>query len=325
MGLFSKTIKPVIRFAENLFNVPAVVLLYHRVDNLQTDLQQLAVSPKHFDEQIAFLRANYNLITIDEFYTKLHHKSPFDPDTIILTFDDGYADNYTQALPILEKHAAQALFYITTSKLNTKEILWWDALEYIFVDLPNLPDSLELSVNGREYTFDTKPLEKYKTYNKLHPLIKYTHFKERNRIMKGIYNWARIEMINTNKYRLLTHEELKVMAKSGSCVVGAHTLDHPVLSELSFDEQYLQILHSKKELENLTGKEIKHFSYPFGSKRDYNKDSIEACRRAGFEMVTSNFEWQVHSYTSKFEIPRYLVRDWNVEMFSKQMRNFFNH
>lgn len=323
MGLFSKTVKPVVRLTENLFNTPAVVLLYHRVDELQADHQQLAVSPKHFDEQLSFLKENYNLVTIEEFYDKLSTKTRFDPHTVILTFDDGYADNYIHALPILEKHGTQALFYITTSKLNTNEMLWWDALEYIFFKVAEIPVSLSITINGKGYAFDTTHGNKARIYKQLHPLIKYTHYRERDRVMKILFDWAKIREVKNEDYRLLTHHELKTMAQSSSCIIGAHTVDHPVLSKLSFDEQYEQMMSSKNKLEELTGKHIIHFSYPFGSKVDYNNNSIKACEQAGFDMVTSNFEWQVHTYTGKFEIPRYLVRDWDLQMFGKKMKTFF--
>lgn len=323
MGLFSQYAKPLIRQFQNLLDVPAVVLLYHRVDQLHNDQQQLAVSPQHFDEQIAFLRATYNLISIDEFTSRLREKRKFEPGSVILTFDDGYADNYIHALPVLEKYNAQALFYITTSKLNTGEILWWDMLEHIFFALPKLPATLRLTISGKEYSFDL-PGNHGAVYQKLHPLIKYTHYEERDRIMNELMKWAGTGTIKDGPYRLLRHDELMAMSKSAACVIGAHTIDHPVLSKLPFEEQSAQIAGSKKILEELTGQTVSHFSYPFGSKHDYNHNSIVACKNAGFEMVAANYPWQVHRFSNKFTVPRYLVRDWDLATFKQKIASFFN-
>lgn len=323
MGLYSQHIKPLFRQFQNLFDEPAVVLLYHRVENLANDHQLLAVSPQHFDEQVAYLRSDYNLIGIDEFTAHLKERRKFAPRTVILTFDDGYADNLIHAIPVLEKHKAQALFYITTSKLNTHDVLWWDQLEYVFFKTPVLPPELSITIEHTKHTFDTAK-DHEGTYHQLHPLIKYTHYKERDRIMSDLLQWAGISGINDDSYRLLSHEQLKTMSNSSACVLGSHTIDHPVLSELSYEEQLEQINGSKKILEELSGKPVNHFSYPFGSRIDYNGNSINACKASCFDMVTSNFAWQTHSYTQRFEVPRYLVRDWDLATFKSKLDSFFH-
>ena len=109
------------------------VFIYHRVTELKIDTHQLAVSPVNFNEQVSHLKKNYNLVAADEFVNLLQTKKKFPKRTALLTFDDGYADNYLEALPILEDNNAQAIFYITTSNLNTDKELWWDELERILL------------------------------------------------------------------------------------------------------------------------------------------------------------------------------------------------
>ena len=107
-------------------------------------------------------------------------------------------------------------------------------------------------------------------------------------------------------------------------VIGAHTHNHPKLSVCGQEEQYHEIASSKSNLEGLLQREIKHFSYPFGTKADYNNDTVNICRSLEFDMVCSNFPRQVHRWTNRFELPRMLVRDWTADQFEENMKAFFN-
>jgi peptidoglycan/xylan/chitin deacetylase (PgdA/CDA1 family) len=115
------------------------------------------------------------------------------------------------------------------------------------------------------------------------------------------------------------------MNKSGSAVVVAHTNTHTPLSILSYNDQYEDIKKSKDILEAAAKQPIKYFSYPFGNFKDYNNDSVEACRQLGFNFVCSNFYFQVHKWTSRYELPRALVRDWDFEYFTTQIKRFFRY
>src|SRR5882724_181949 len=90
------------RYLLNLLDNPAVILLYHRVTYLQTDPQLLSVTPENFYDQVTLLKNKYALLQIEEFFDMLVHRKKIPKNAVILTFDDGYADNCLEALPILE-------------------------------------------------------------------------------------------------------------------------------------------------------------------------------------------------------------------------------
>ena len=113
------------------------------------------------------------------------------------------------------------------------------------------------------------------------------------------------------------------MAASPWATIGAHTVTHSALSALTEEQQRMEIFTSKKELEDLTGTEITTFSYPFGRKQDYNQISVRLCREAGFTKVASNFPGQVHRWTDPFQLPRHLVRNWDLDVFAAEMARFW--
>ena len=65
------------------------------------------------------------------------------------------------------------------------------------------------------------------------------------------------------------------------------------------------------------------FSYPFGTKKDFDRASRQLCREAGFEKAAANFPGQAHTWTDRFQLPRQLVRDWPVGEFAEQLRSFW--
>jgi len=314
------------RYVLNRVDDPAIVLLYHRVTDLAIDPQMLSVKPDNFYEQVNLLKKNYSLLGIEEFSYYITKGKKMPSRAVMLTFDDGYADNYHEALPILESLDAEALFYITTSNINTDYELWWDELERILLGDYVLPDYIETS-NGRHIlrlpTSNTP--ERLSSYHSLHPCCKYSTPAERNRVLENLRESAGISAEGRKSHRLMTIEELKHLSESPASVIGAHTLNHPALSVLSYEQQVEEINQSKIFLESVLEYPIEHFSYPYGNKKDYNKKSMRICRETGFKMVCSNYYGQVRSRTNCFELPRILIRDWNKETFGQYMTKTFQY
>jgi len=314
------------RYLLNQLDRPAVILLYHRVTHLKNDPQLLSVTPENFYEQVSLLRKKYTLLKIEEFSDLITRKKKIPRNAVVLTFDDGYADNYQEALPILESLNSQALFYITTSNLDTNKELWWDELERIFLCDAILPPSIDIAIRDKPYHFPTATVkERFDIYYAIHPLLKYTSIAERNKVISELQQWAGLSTEGRSTHRLVTIDELQKMNASAAAVIGAHTINHPALSTLSYEEQLSEICLSKAFLEKMLDKEVEHFSYPFGSKKDYNRNSIKACKESGFKIVCANYYNQAHSWTDIFQVPRILVRNWDKPAFIQQLPKFFKY
>ena len=322
--MIKSTLRTIRAKALNLLDEPAVILLYHRVTKLPLDPQLLSVTPENFDAQLKILKRHFNVLRIDEFTELVLKGRGFPKKSVVITFDDGYADNHLEARPMLEANDLQALFYVATANISTAYEMWWDTLERIFLIGHELPKVLSMSIGGFSYRFDTETtVQRTATYNALHPHIKKCPSASRDAAIEGLLQWAGLSREGRDSHRMMTFDELKTFAMSKSVVVGAHTHHHPKLSACDKDEQYHEIASSKSNLEMLLGKDVKHFSYPFGGKDDYNLDSIALCKTLGFDVVCSNFPKQLHRWTSRFELPRMLVRDWKGVEFKEKMNSFF--
>jgi peptidoglycan/xylan/chitin deacetylase (PgdA/CDA1 family) len=332
MGDLSQKIFSVMHYVANKVQQPAVILLYHRVTTLQQDPQDLSVTPEHFQSHLAHLATDYNMLDAERFLYHIKNKKAFLERSVFVTFDDGYADNYLEALPLLTKHQVPALFYITTSKINTAYELWWDDLERVLLTPGSLPPVLQITINGQGAQYPTDTLAAIReTYYALQQVLRFCKPAEIESAMQQLYEWSGKTATGRVSHRLMTWEEVKAMGDADYAAIGCHTHRHPAVGMLSYEEQYTEIGMSKEILEGVLGTPQVHFSYPFGgrkflgAKRYYNADSIKACKALGLQMVCANYHGQVHSWSNPYALPRILVRNWPPDVFRKQMQQFFKY
>lgn len=308
----------------NLIDAPAVILIYHRVTNLENDPQLLSVSPQNFERQIAVLRERCNLLPIEEFVDLFLKKKRFPERSVLITFDDGYADNLHEAAPILEKYDAQGLFYISTSLLDTHSEFWWDELERIFLNGEVIPPHLDIRVRNEKLVFSTATgEEKQATYRALHPLVKGCNVEERDLVMGQLISWSGLGSEGRMTHRVMTSAEVSQLAKSPSAIIGAHTHTHPRLSNCTRTKQFDEISTSKRILESLVNHRVEHFSYPFGSPHDYDRNSVNICRELEFKLASANYHSVLHRWHNRHQVPRILIRNWTDDEFTRYINRLF--
>lgn len=303
----------------NLIDYPVVVLVYHRVTVLQSDPQLLAVSPDHFRRQMQYLKQNFQIVRFEEDWSGLHKPA------VAVTFDDGYADNALEALPILEEEKVPATFFISTGSIGSRYEFWWDELERLILgDQETYPGEFHLDDPGYGRTWQTKtPMERKVLYKEIYPLMYPLKEVPREQWLEQLRDWGGFNQEGREAYRPLSHDEAKMLGQSPYATIGAHTVSHTPLFALTADEQRREIVSSKEYLEQLLGSDITVFSYPFGRKCDYNADSRRVCQKAGFYKAAANFSGQAHRWTDSFQIPRQLVRDWDIDTFTAELKSFW--
>jgi peptidoglycan/xylan/chitin deacetylase (PgdA/CDA1 family) len=294
---------------------PILVLLYHRVNRVPHDPVQLSVTPENFRAQMAYLHAHYPVLRWESDWAVVSQPS------VIITFDDGYADNLTQALPILEEFQIPATFFICPSVIDNQQEFWWDELERLLFQAQDYPPEFNGSFQNRNFHVSTRTQTERATFNAhLQPYLKSLSPLNQQALLQQIRDWARQPKIRRESHRGMSRAELTQLAAHPLVTIGAHTMTHPVLSQLNRAEQEQEIIGSQKTLSTWLSRSIEHFSYPFGRQEDYNRDSVEICRTAGFKKVAANDLGTANALSSTLEIPRLIVRDWNEEKFAKILR-----
>ena len=302
----------------NRLDPPVLALLYHRVTSLSSDPEMLAVTPDNFRAHMRYLKDNFPIIRFEDDWGKTPKPA------VVITFDDGYADNALEALPIIEELEIPATFFVSTGTIGTRTGFWWHELERIMLGKQNLPATFTLKDArfGRSWPTGTSG-ERQECYQGLLRLMNDRDTRHRTDWLVQLRRWAQTEEEAADMHRTMSVDELRLLAKSRHVTIGAHTVSHTRLSCLSPEEQREEIMASKEQLEAWLERDITVFSYPFGRRSDYTKQSRALCRTAGFTKVAANFPGQAHRWTDPYQVPRHLVRNWPVETFAAQLRGFW--
>lgn len=318
MGKVRKTVCAPVHRLLNLIDPPVIVLIYHRVTTLPSDPEMLAVTPENFRAQMRHLKDSFPIVRFEENWAESAKPA------VCVTFDDGYADNALEALPILEELGVPATFFVTTELIGAARYLWWHELEELLLGDTAVPSHFALEEGGQDICWATGTAsERLQLYQDLVRLMNDSEPGSRETWLQQLRSWTGGPRQGAQTHRGMTLTELRTLAESSWATVGAHTVTHSRLSALSDAEQRDEITASKQQLEAWLDREVTVFSYPFGRRSDFTRESMALCRQAGFSKVAANFPGPVHRWTDPCRIPRHLVRNWPVGQFVEKLRGFW--
>ncbi len=302
----------------NKLEPPVLVLAYHRVAELSDDSIGMAVTPENFRNQLIHLRENFPILRFEADW------DPVSRPSVVITFDDGYADNRASALPILEELRLPAAFFISSGWIGSDQEFWWDELERIFQGRGALPETLSLDAGGIRGEWNTSgPETRARAYRELHLRAKGMAPEPRSALLAALRGWSGRGQARPS-HRSLRLDELKALASSPCVTIGAHTVSHPMLSGRPKAEQEREILASRKDLETWLERPVDIFSFPFGAKRDYNAETLDICRTAGFRKSAAAYAGQWRKGSDPMQIPRVFIHNWTKDQFARKLTLFFN-
>lgn len=293
------------RFFRRAFAHGATCLLYHRVveddayDDEFSPTKGLSVKVSEFDRQMAYLAANHDCLSMAEAVERLESGS-LGPRAVTVTFDDGYVDNLSLALPVLRRHGVPATIYVTTAGPQRERFLWWYELESLMAGLP----SATLRVGGEQLAWTTLD-GKVRCYERLNQILKASP-PDRQREVLG-----QLEMLSSKPAPdftglMLTWDDLALLDAEPLITIGAHTCYHYPMTQLPQMQLGVDLEQSKRLLEARLGHEVAFFAYPYGSRAEASIREFEAARAAGFHcaVTTRTGHWMSEHKDHLFELPR---------------------
>ena len=301
----------------NRHSPPLVVLIYHRVIELPADPQMLAVHPVRFAAQLQALKQHFDILRFDEDWGRRRRPA------VVITFDDGYADNLLHALPLLEAQNLPATFFIATGYIGAGREFWWDEIERLLLGAGTGPRLRTLGPIALERAFDLADRgDRQSLYEQLHPRLKKLDIDGREAALQALRTASAGVPAVRDTHRVMDLDELRRMAASDLATLGAHTVWHQPLSSLPPPLQRTEIDRSRAMLQDWTGLQVRTFSYPFGNHDDYSAHTVALCRELGFARVAANHPAVVRQATDPMQIPRFLVRDWAADELLRRLRRF---
>ncbi len=293
------------------------VLAYHRVTDVKDSFFS-PVSTKNFDRQMGFLVEKCRVISTEECFERMKSRD-IPPNCVVVTLDDGYRDNFTDAFPILRKYSIPATIYVATGCIDENKILWHDQVCSAFNRTQQ--SSLDLvDFNGKSYGLLT-PREKEKALTGVLWRLREIPNEERIRWTKVVLErlgFQDCSFKSRDEPLMLSWKELAAL-RDGGISLGAHTVTHPILTQTSLAEARQEILDSKSDLESTLQVPVKTFAYPSGRREDINDAIKRIVKDVGF-LGAFSMIYGVNEYQEDpFELRRIPVGNWDVPYFFKEL------
>lgn len=247
-------------------------VVYDRQDYLNDPLR---TSAAFLDTVIAhYLSEGVDIVSLDTAIERLKIPSP--PPFVCFTFDDGYKDNKTVALPIFERYSVPFAVFVTTCLINRTVNHWWMGL----MDLINRHDSIVVEALDREFIV-SEFKNKVTVYQYLCAQGSSGALSQNQ--LKDLFGKYEISVENILDADALTEGEVQQLSKHPLVEIGAHTENHLHLKQLGDVEARREMLDNKVWLENITGREINHFAYPYGGCESCGEREFAIARDIGFQ------------------------------------------
>lgn len=258
------------------------ILTYHRVND-EHDPFCPGVPIQIFAEEMEYVVNNFHVCSLDEAVEGIR-KRDLAENTVVVTFDDGYKDNYLNAYPILRVLSMPATVFLATDAIGTGKVLWHDQvfsafrqtkkpfLEWInggsnVLPLGSIQDRLAAQVHVLQCLRRCSPNQRSKSIDCLIRQLEVSHTTHDPSLM---LDWNEVEEMRRHDIS-----------------IGAHTATHPILSTLSEEEMKIEIRCSTDALIKNLGAPPLSFAYPNGRNEDFTDKAKEYLEEAGYACAVS--------------------------------------
>lgn len=266
------------------------VLAYHRVlphldeNAYPYDLELVSATASEFEWQMAYLGRNFVPVTCREVADALHDRRPLPRRAAMVTFDDGFLDNYEVAFPILKRLGVPGVFFLATGYIGGRRTFWFDQLVHLLlrtaapsirIDALDITLAIPSGVDGRRVA-TMQMLKRLKTASET----------DRLRALEQLEAAADIPP-DTKTGALsapMTWAHVREMSRSGM-EFGSHTVTHPILARMDREHMRMELEVSKADIERETGAPVQAMAYPVGGTNAVNSQVLEAAAQAGYRIA----------------------------------------
>lgn len=301
------------------------IIVYHGVSNTFLENQSPNVISKEvFEKQLQYLKKIYKNYPATLLFNE-RKKYRNMRNGITITFDDGYANNYKHALPLLLKYSFKAIFFVTIKyiKISKKKEMppWWDIINYVmneknqrdfFTIFTN--NGLTLVPSSDIRSARTEALEKLKniSVDKLDKIVQEIQKRFANEIKEIIFP----AFIDWNKLKELHHKGMEI---------GAHTASHVNIAGLSDDKFQEELANPKHIIETRLNNVVHFFAFPFGEKKNYSYKAAEFLKKAEYKrafLILNKFDSRINDDFFLNRIP--ILKNDSFEMFKLKVSGIYD-
>lgn len=278
------------------------ILIFHRVHAVADPLFPGEIDAARFDALLGRLAQSFAVLPLDRAVASLA-AGTLPSRALAISFDDGYADNFTVALPLLRKHGLNATFFITTGALDGGR-MWNDTV----IETVRHADAeiLDLHHIGLGFHPLASLADRRIAIDRLLAQLKYLPFEERADKVAALLACSGAVLPDD---LMMTGGQVRALHASGMGI-GGHTQNHPILAEIDDQRALDEIADGKSELEGIIGESVPLFAYPNGKPgRDYAARHADMVRKAGFVGAVTTSPGMARCGADVFQLPRFTPWD----------------
>ena len=269
-------------------NPALTILAYHRVmptdalDSYPFDPELISATPSQFDSQMRYVREHLHPVSLQDVIAQVEQGTPLPANAVAVTFDDGFADTYRYAFPVLRRYQIPATIFVSTGYVESQQPFWFELAAYLVYRLP--PRTLVLH-DGHSHPSGNSRSERTTSLRQIQRILKDSPNQQR---MALIEKWTH-EFSSLIDHDALHHSlpiswsQIQQMASSG-IDFGSHTVTHPNLTRLSDAELSWELTESKISLESRLQQPIQSIAYPIGTASAFNDRVTAATAQHGFKI-----------------------------------------
>ena len=297
------------------------ILIFHRVLAKPDPIFPEEVDALGFDRICGWIRQWFNVLPLADAVHRLKNRS-LPARALSITFDDGYMDNHAVALPILERHGLSATFFVATGFLDGSR-MWNDTIVESVrrCELPQL--DLHGTVADALGVLPLTTLEDRRAaITRIIDQSKYLPLNERNAWVAAVSGRSAVDLPDD---LMMTTAQVRALRSAGMGV-GAHTVNHPILAGLDWNDAHAEIADGRRQLERIMGERVGLFAYPNGKPDiDYGPAAVQIVRDLGFDAALSTCWGSARHGDDYFQLPRFTPWDRSRYRFGMRMaRNLWS-
>ena len=265
-----------------------LALAYHRIGPCSSqpfDDGVFSATAESFRDQIRYLRDHFEILPIDELLDSMHRGLDLKKPTALITFDDGYRDNFETALPILREFEVPAVFFIAPGYIDRPRLTWWDRIAYVVKNTKRDVLEIEYPTSAK---FDLR--ENGRSRVAVQILSAYTQTPEIDQqcffdLLEDAADVS-VDSRELGDGLFMSWDQVRKLNAEGM-EIGGHTYDHPVLSRVSEDDQLRELTLSKDRLESEVRANIRVMAYPVGGLDCFDDATKRLVSDTGYEAAFS--------------------------------------
>jgi peptidoglycan/xylan/chitin deacetylase (PgdA/CDA1 family) len=297
-----------------------LVLNYHRIGNPDDDPFDPGVfsaTSDQFSDHISYLKRNFSLVTLEEALAfvdgTINEKTRH--CRVLITFDDGYLDNYELAFPILRTYGVQGVFFLATNLVGSCYVPWWDHIAYVMKTARHRQFCLRYPA---DLVVDVDKNGMMKSLRDVLGLYKRPENTEPTRFIQELRQEAKGYELPGTMRRFLNWDEAREMT-SGGMAIGSHTHSHHVLSQLAPDQQRQELAQSRTLLREELGIEADALAYPVGATNSFSDQTQQLAEEVGYRAAFSfHGGTNLHGTLRRYDLKRVGVGDQSWSRFRVQ-------